>query len=198
MPAGPWLVSSGIGGLEEAGVAARDRARLAGVASVRRRAGRYQSPGYRAKRLLLGRPLQTAQLVDQRITKTVGLALFSSDPISSTAYGTEFILIVLVTAQGATRLTMPVSLAIGGLLLLLVVSYRQVIDTYPSAGGAYVVSRDNFGNKVASVAGAALLVDYVLTVAVSVSGGVQAMVAVMRGLEPYQVEISVGLIVLLA
>jgi amino acid transporter len=179
-------------------VAAKDRARLAGVAFVRRRAGRYQSPGYRAKRLLLGRPLQTSQLVDQRITKTVALAVFSSDPISSTAYGTEFILIVLVTGQGATRLTMPVSLAIGGLLLLLVVSYRQVIDTYPSAGGAYVVSRDNFGNKVASVAGAALLVDYVLTVAVSVSGGVQAMVAVIRGLEPYQVEISVGLIVLLA
>jgi hypothetical protein len=123
-------------------VAAKDRARLARVASVRRRAGRYQSPGYRAKRLLLGRPLQTAQLVNQRITKTVALAVFSSDPISSTAYGTEFILIVLVTGQGATRLTMPVSLAIGGLLLLLVVSYRQVIDAYPSAGGADVASRD--------------------------------------------------------
>jgi hypothetical protein len=74
----PRLVSSGIGSLEEGGVAAKDRARLAGVASVRRRAGRYQSPGYRAKRLLLGRPLQTAQLVNQRITKTVALAVFSS------------------------------------------------------------------------------------------------------------------------
>src|SRR6266704_6276052 len=158
---------------------------------------RYQSLGYRGKRVLLGPPLKTSQLVSERITKRVALAVFSSDPISSTAYATEEILLVLVTAA-AIGLTLPISLAIAGLLLLLVISYRQVIEAYPSAGGAYVVSRDNFGNLVASVAGAALLVDYVLTVAVSVSSGVAALVSVFGALEPWVVEISVALVVLLA
>src|SRR6266705_6184138 len=116
---------------------------------------RYESLSYRAKRLLLGQPFKTAQLAHERISKRVGLAVFSSDPISSTAYATEEILLVLITAA-AIGLTLPISLAIAGLLLLLVISYRQVIEAYPSAGGAYVVSRDNFGNLVASVAGAAL------------------------------------------
>src|SRR6266496_2494450 len=162
---------------------------------------RYQSLSYRTKRALLGPPLKTSQLVTERITKKVALAVFSSDPISSTAYATEEILLVLVTAVAATRFTVPVSLAIAGLLLLLVISYRQVIEAYPSAGGAYVVSRDNFGNVVASVAGAALLIDYVLTVAVSVSSGVGNMISVFgpnNPLEPWQVEIAVGFVVLLA
>ena len=102
---------------------------------------RYQSLGYRGKRVLLGPPLKTSQLVNERITKRVALAVFSSDPISSTAYATEEILRVLVLAA-AISLTLPISLAIAGLLLLLVISYRQVIDAYPSAGGAYVVSRE--------------------------------------------------------
>ncbi len=94
---------------------------------------------------------------------------------------------------------MPVALAIVALLALLVVSYRQVIDAYPSAGGAYVVSRDNFGNVTAAVAGAALLIDYVLTVAVSVSSGVAAMSSVLPDqLGPLRVEISVAFVVLLA
>ncbi len=167
------------------------------VPPVPRESRRYQSPLYRAKRVLLGAPLKTSQLIDERISKRVALAVFSSDPISSTAYATEEILIVLVTAA-AIGLALPVSLGIAALLLLLVISYRQVIETYPSAGGAYVVSRDNFGNLVASVAGAALLIDYVLTVAVSVSSGVAAMVSVYRSLEPFVVWISVGFVVLLA
>jgi amino acid transporter len=161
---------------------------------------RYQSLGYRAKRVLLGPPLKTSELVDERITKRVALAVFSSDPISSTAYATEEILRVVVLA-GALALTLPISLAIAGLLLLLVISYRQVIDAYPSAGGAYVVSRDNFGNVVAAVAGAALLIDYILTVAVSVSSGVGNMISAFghpNPLEPWQVEICIGFIVLLA
>jgi amino acid transporter len=162
-----------------------------------RESSRYQSVGYRAKRIMLGPALKTSQLVHERITKRVALAVFSSDPISSTAYATEEILIVLVAAA-ATQLTLPVSLAIAILLLLLVTSYRQVIEAYPSAGGAYVVARDNFGNFLASIAGAALLVDYVLTVAVSVSGGVAAMVSVYHQLEPWVVEISVALVVMLA
>ena len=171
--------------------------KLKEVPPVPRESRRYQSPVYRAKRVLLGAPLKTSQLVHERISKRVALAVFSSDPISSTAYATEEILIVLVTAA-AIGFTLPVSLGIAGLLLLLVISYRQVIETYPSAGGAYVVSRDNFGNLVASVAGAALLIDYVLTVAVSVSSGVAAMVSVYRSLEPFVVWISVGFVVLLA
>src|SRR6266498_706391 len=161
---------------------------------------RYQSLGYRGKRVLLGPPLKTSQLVNERITKRVALAVFSSDPISSTAYATEEILRVLVLAA-AISLTLPISLAIAGLLLLLVISYRQVIDAYPSAGGAYVVSRDNFGNVVASVAGAALLIDYILTVAVSVSSGVGNMISAFgpdNPLVPWQVEIAIGFIVLLA
>jgi amino acid transporter len=165
---------------------------------------RYQSVGYRAKKLLLGPALTTSQLVHERVSKRVALAVFSSDPISSTAYATEEILLVLVgaTLAGgvlATGLAMPVALAIVALLALLVVSYRQVVDAYPSAGGAYVVSRDNFGNVTAAVAGAALLIDYVLTVAVSVSSGVAAMSSVFPDqLGPLRVEISVAFVVLLA
>jgi amino acid transporter len=165
---------------------------------------RYQSLGYRAKRLLLGPPLKTSQLSHERVSKRVALAVFSSDPISSTAYATEEILLVLVGAGLAggvlaTGLALPVALAIVALLALLVVSYRQVVDAYPSAGGAYVVSRDNFGNVTAAVAGAALLIDYVLTVAVSVSSGVAAMASVFPDqLGPVRVEISVAFVVLLA
>src|SRR6266542_2449400 len=172
---------------------------VSGTAS-NRPSQRYQSLGYRGKRVLLGPPLKTSQLVNERITKRVALAVFSSDPISSTAYATEEILRVLVLAA-AISLTLPISLAIAGLLLLLVISYRQVIDAYPSAGGAYVVSRDNFGNVVASVAGAALLIDYILTVAVSVSSGVGNMISAFgpdNPLVPWQVEIAIGFIVLLA
>ncbi|HEV3011724.1 MAG TPA: APC family permease [Actinomycetota bacterium] len=165
---------------------------------------RYQSAGYRAKKLLLGPALKTAQLAHERVSKRVALAVFSSDPISSTAYATEEILLVLAGAGLAggvlaTGLALPVALAIVALLALLVVSYRQVVDAYPSAGGAYVVSRDNFGNVTAAVAGAALLIDYVLTVAVSVSSGVAAMASVYPDqLGPIRVEISVAFVVLLA
>ena len=167
---------------------------------------RYQSVGYRTKTLLLGPALKTSQLIHQRVSKRVALAVFSSDPISSTAYATEEILLVLVGAgtslaalRLATGLALPVALAIVALLALLVVSYRQVVDAYPSAGGAYVVSRDNFGNVTAAVAGAALLIDYVLTVAVSVSSGVAAMSSVFPDqLGPLRVHISVAFVVLLA
>ncbi|HZD38795.1 MAG TPA: APC family permease, partial [Actinomycetes bacterium] len=160
---------------------------------------RYQSLGYRTKRVLLGPPFKTSQLVHERITKRVALAVFSSDPISSTAYATEEILRVVVLAS-AIFLTLPLSVAIAGLLFILVTSYRQVIDAYPTAGGAYVVSRDNFGNGVAAVAGAALLIDYVLTVAVSVSSGVGNMISAFghpNPLEGWQVEIAVGFVLLL-
>jgi len=98
------------------------------------------------KDLLLGPPLATSRLVRERLGKVVALAVFSSDAISSTAYGTEQIMLVLVAAGAvATRLAFPVALGIGALLAILILSYRQTIAAYPSAGGAYVVSRDNFG-----------------------------------------------------
>jgi amino acid transporter len=133
----------------------------------------YQSLGYRLKRTLLGRPLPTSRLVHERLRKLVALAVFSSDAISSTAYGTEQIMLILIAGGAvATRLAYPIALAIGALLVILILSYRQTITAYPSAGGAYVVTKDNFGPGLAQVAGSALLIDYVLTVAVSVTSGV--------------------------
>src|SRR6266498_2691395 len=148
----------------------------------------YRSPGYRLKRLLLGAPLRTAQLMHERIPKRVALAVFCSDPISSTAYATEEMLLVLVLAGSA---------GIGLLLLILVVSYRQVIRAYPQGGGAYMVSRDNLGPFFASLCGAALLIDYVLTVAVSVSAGTAALASAVEPIGNWRVELSVAFIVLL-
>jgi amino acid transporter len=160
---------------------------------------RYQSAGYRAKKLLLGPALRTSQLVHERISKRVALAVFSSDPISSTAYATEEILLVLVFAgAAATGLALPISIAIAGLLAILVASYRQIIKAYSSSGGAYVVSRDNFGGLVASIAGSALIIDYILTVAVSVAAGTAALTSAFHALEPWRVPIAVGFVVLLA
>jgi amino acid transporter len=160
---------------------------------------RYESPGYRAKRLLLGAPFKTSQLSHARISKRVALAVFSSDPISSTAYATEEMLLVLITAgAAASGLALPVAGGIALLLLLLVVSYRQVIRAYPRGGGAYMVSRDNLGRLFASICGAALLIDYVLTVAVSVSAGTAAIASAVEAIAPWRVELSVGFIVLLA
>jgi amino acid transporter len=164
-----------------------------------RRSRRYESFGYRAKRVLLGPALRTSQLVHERISKRVALAVFSSDPISSTAYATEEILLVLVFAgAAATGLALPISVAIAGLLAILVASYRQIIKAYSSSGGAYVVSRDNFGGLVASVAGSALIIDYILTVAVSVAAGTAALTSAFHALEPWRVPIAVGFVVLLA
>ena len=164
-----------------------------------KRSRRYESAGYRAKRILLGPALRTSQLVHERISKRVALAVFSSDPISSTAYATEEVLLVLVFAgAAATSLALPISVAIAGLLGILVLSYRQIIKAYSSSGGAYVVSRDNFGGLVASIAGSALIIDYVLTVAVSVSAGTAALTSAFHALEPWRVVIAVGFVVLLA
>jgi amino acid transporter len=161
--------------------------------------GEYKSLGYRAKRLLLGPPFKTTQLVHERISKRVALAVFSSDPISSTAYATEEILLVLVTAgTAAVGLALPLAAGVAVLLLILVLSYRQVIAAYPQGGGAYMVTRDNLGGLFAAVCAAALLVDYVLTVAVSVSAGTAALASAIPELRDLRVQISVGFVVLLA
>ena len=134
-----------------------------------------------AKRLLVGRPLSSAEADHQRLPKTIALATFSSDPISSTAYATEEIL--FVTAVGASSLALgldklvPMAVAVAVLLVIVVASYRQTIHAYPSGGGAYIVSRENLGEYPSLVAAASLLVDYILTVAVSVSAGVAALLS---------------------
>jgi Amino acid permease len=159
----------------------------------------YQSLGYRVKKALLGRPLPTSRLVHERLRKLVALAVFSSDAISSTAYGTEQIMLILVTAGAvATGLALPVALGIGGLLAILILSYRQTITAYPSAGGAYIVTRDNFGPGLAQVAGSALLIDYVLTVAVSVTSGVAALTTAFPPLQRFILPLSLLAIVLIA
>ena len=134
------------------------------------------------KRVLLGRPLASAEQEHQRIPKVIGLAVFSSDAISSTAYATEEIL--FVTAIGASSLALgldvlvPIAIAVAVLLAVVVTSYRRTIHAYPSGGGSYVVSRENLGRNPSLVAGASILVDYVLTVAVSVSAGVAAIISI--------------------
>ena len=158
----------------------------------------YQCSGYRAKKLLLGPPLKTAELAHERISKRVALAVFSSDPISSTAYATEEMLLVLVIAgSAAIGLALPLAAGVAVLLLILVLSYRQVIAAYPQGGGAYMVTRDNLGGSFAAVCAAALLVDYVLTVAVSVSAGTAALASAIPSLQDLRVEISVAFVILL-
>jgi amino acid transporter len=155
------------------------------------------------KRILIGQPLATAQQQHQRLRKIVALAVFASDPISSNAYATEAIMLVLVTA-GASALTLsiPICIAIITLLLIVGFSYRQTIHAYPSGGGAYIVAHENLGELPGLVAAGSLLIDYVLTVAVSVAAGVFAItsLAVTWGypdLVNYRVEISLACIAII-
>src|SRR5512146_1450094 len=142
---------------------------------------------------LIGRPLQTADAPHQTIGKAIGLAVFASDALSSTAYATQERLGVLAAAGTlALGYVFPVSLAIVALLVVVTVSYEQTIHAYPGGGGAYIVARDNLGELPAQTAGAALLTDYVLTVAVSVSSGIAQIVSAYPALFPYRVEIGVA------
>ena len=144
------------------------------------RSRRYESLGYRAKRVLLGPALRTSQLMHERITKRVALAVFSSDDLLHRLCHRGDPAGPGVRGAAATGLALPISVAIAGLLGILVLSYRQIIKAYSSSGGAYVVSRDNFGGLVASIAGSALIIDYILTVAVSVSAGTAALTSAFR------------------
>jgi amino acid transporter len=157
-------------------------------------------PGYRLKRRLLGKPMHSEQLEHERLGKPTALAVFASDNLSSSAYATEEILHVLVPAVGlaAFSLVVPITGAMLVVLGLLIVSYRQTIKEYPSAGGAYLVTRDNFGIVTAQVAGAALLIGYILTVAVSVAAGSAALSSSLSALAPWRVPISLGFIALIA
>jgi len=162
----------------------------------------------KAKRLIVGKALRNEQAAHERLTKKVALAVFSSDALSSTAYATEEILLVLATAaafgQGNTfAYVIPVSIAIAILLAIVTVSYRQTIHAYPTGGGAYIVAKENLGTIAGLTAGAALLVDYVLTVSVSISAGVAAITSAAQGtsfawISDHRVAICLGFIVLIA
>src|SRR3954453_11891875 len=149
-----------------------------------------------AKRLMIGRPLASSEQEHQRINKTIALATFSSDAISSTAYATEEILFVIAVVPSSLALGLaklvPLSVAVAVLLAIVATSYRQTIFAYPSGGGSYVVSRENLGEMPSLIAGASLLVDYILTGAVSLSPGVAAILSIpaLRDLADYRVEVA--------
>src|SRR5688572_16761505 len=150
------------------------------------------------KRLVIGSPIETARQVHERLSKRVALAVFSSDALSSVAYATEEILHVLVLGGlAALGLSLPVAGAITVLLFVVSFSYRQTIKAYPLGGGSYIVAKDNLGTMPSLVAGAALLIDYVLTVAVSLSASVSSIVSALPGLETYRVVIALCFVVLL-
>jgi amino acid transporter len=144
---------------------------------------------------LIGRPLQTADAPHQTIGKAVGLAVFASDALSSTAYATQEILVILAAAGTiAFGYVFPISIAIVLLLAIVTISYEQTIHAYPGGGGAYIVARDNLGEFPALTAAAALLTDYILTVSVSIASGVAQIVSAYPGLFPYRVVIAVACI----
>ena len=150
------------------------------------------------KSLLVGSPLKTTQAAHERLSKTIALAIFSSNAISSVAYATEEILLVLVLAGAAAVVwSIPVSLAIVFLVAVLTISYRQIIHEYPEGGGAYIVARTNIGEWSGLIAAAALMIDYVLTVAVSVAAGVAAITSAVPSLFEHRIAMGVAAIVLM-
>jgi amino acid transporter len=160
------------------------------------------------KSLLVGSPMKSAQAIHERLSKKTALAVFSSDALSSTAYATEEILLVLAVAAAAGQTyafgyVVPISLGIATLLVIVAISYRQTIHAYPSGGGAYIVAKDNLGVYPGLVAGAALLVDYVLTVSVSIAAGVAAITSAVQGsrlawLNDHKILLCLSFIVLIA
>jgi amino acid transporter len=148
--------------------------------------------------VLIGRPLRSSEASKEQINPFEGLSALSLDALTSVAYGPEAIIVVLALAgAGALHLILPITLAIIVLLAILVVSYRQVIDAYPGGGGAYAVSRANLGANASLVAGAALIVDYTLTVAVSIAAGVASLTSAFPSLSPYTVAICLGILALI-
>src|SRR5919112_2042016 len=164
---------------------------------IMRRQSVYEPPRS-LRHWLIGRPLQTADSPHQTIGKVIGLAVFASDALSSTAYATQEILGVLSVAGSlAYGYVFPISIAIVALLTIVTISYQQTIHAYPGGGGAYIVSRDNLGELPAQIAGASLLTDYILTVAVSISAGVAQIVSAYPSLDPYRVQIAVVAVILI-
>ena len=153
----------------------------------------------RLKRLVVGRPMATGAMRHTLLPKIIALPVFSSDALSSVAYATQEMLLVL-GAAGTVALSkvVPISLAVATLLALVVISYRQTVRAYPSGGGAYIVSHENLGNGAGLLAASALLIDYVLTVSVSITAGTEAVVTAAPGLSDFRVEITMMFIAFVA
>lgn len=150
------------------------------------------------KRLFIGKPLKSAENDEHKLSRFAALALLSSDALSSIAYGTEQIVVVLVTLSAAAIwYSLPIAAFVIILLISLTLSYRQIIHAYPHGGGAYVVSSENLGRNAGLLAGGSLLVDYMLTVAVSVSVGAEAIISAIPALYGHQVAISIGIVILI-
>src|ERR1044072_1928080 len=156
------------------------------------------------KRLLVGRALRTEDAIHERLTKKTSLAVFSSDALSSTAYATEEILLVLAAAyvfvghdEHIFSRVVPVSIGIATLLIIVVISYRQTIPAYPNGGGSYIVAKDNLGTLPGLVAAASLMIAYVLTVSVSIAAGVQALATLFPSLAPNVVLIDIVLVLII-
>jgi amino acid transporter len=156
--------------------------------------------GYRLKRLLLGPTLVTAQLHQETLSRKAALGVLSSDCISSSAYGTEEMLIVLLGVFGLTgfQILMPLTAVVLVVLAMMTLLYREVVMVYTHAGGSYVVARENFGPKVAQIASVALLIDYIVTVAVQTAAGTAAITSLVPALTGYTMEITVAVVLLLA
>ena len=173
--------------------------RAAGLLTGGQRNELPETVWYTAKRRLLGPPMINAQLREQRLSKFLALGVLSPDGISSSAYGTEEILIELIQLFGiaAFAVLMPMTAVILFVMLLVVLLYREVVVVYTRAGGSYVVARDNFGPRIAQVAAVALLIDYVVTVAVQIAAGTAAVASTFPAIGPYVTEISIGIILLM-
>lgn len=151
-----------------------------------------------AKRILLGEPLTTQQVDDQLLPKRMALPIFASDALSSVAYGPqEMLMIMLIGGVSFLTLSPWVAAAVVLLLIVVVLSYRQLIKAYPSGGGDYEVASTNLGEIPGVVVAAALLVDYVLTVAVSIASGVDNIISAVPSLDPWRVELAVGFVILI-
>jgi len=152
----------------------------------------------RFKQLLFGKSLPTSAHAEERLTNPEALAVLSSDALSSVAYATEEILLVLVAAgSSALGLSLPIAAAIVLLLVVVILSYRQTIKAYPNGGGAYIVARENLGLYPGLIAGASLMIDYILTVTVSISAGTAALTSAIPALRPFTVELCLIFIFLL-
>ena len=150
------------------------------------------------KRFVVGKPIPSHLAHHERLSRTIGLAVLSSDALSSVAYATEEIVRVLIFAGAAAlSIASPIALVIAAILAVVVFSYRQTIHAYPSGGGAYIVARENLGEMPALIAAGALLIDYILTVAVSVAAGVAALTSAFPQWQPYRVEIALVFVLIL-
>src|SRR5438270_2096315 len=157
-----------------------------------------EASAFSLKRLLVGKPIPSHLAHRERLSRVTGLAVLSSDALSSVAYATEEIIRVLILAgAGALWLTTPIGMVIAALLLIVAFSYRQTIHAYPSGGGAYIVAKENIGPTAGLIAAASLLVDYTLTVSVSISAGVLAITSAAPSLHAYRVEMCLAFLLLL-